>query len=147
MIYQEIKDDLFKHLCTEYDEPTSSKRVGVHCISADFAMSGGIAVPMAKKFSLRNALSCFYNVKSPTCIFVNNVMNLITKDNVWDSPTYKSLTASLVKCREICEEEGIKYLAMPKIGCGIDRLEWFTVKTLIKEVFKDTDIDILVCIL
>ena len=35
---------------------------------------------------------------------------------------------------------------MPKIGCGIDGLDWTAVKMIIKQVFKNTDIDILVCI-
>lgn len=34
---------------------------------------------------------------------------------------------------------------MPKIGCGLDKLEWDKVEEIIKETFKDCDIDILVC--
>lgn len=37
-------------------------------------------------------------------------------------------------------------LAMPKIGCGLDILEWNKVSEIIKDVFKDTDIEILVCV-
>ncbi len=35
---------------------------------------------------------------------------------------------------------------MPKIGCGLDGLNWDIVRSIIKEVFKDTDIEILICI-
>lgn len=41
----------------------------------------------------------------------------------------------------------VKYLAMPKIGCGLDRLQWGKVKEIICEVFKDMDVEILVCYL
>jgi hypothetical protein len=34
---------------------------------------------------------------------------------------------------------------MPKIGYGLDRLQWGKTKEIIQEVFKDTDIEILVC--
>jgi hypothetical protein len=31
---------------------------------------------------------------------------------------------------------------MPKIGCGLDGLDWDIVSTLIKGVFSDTDVNI-----
>ena len=146
MIYNIIKDDLFNHACSIKDNVfNEEKRIPVHCISADFAMSGGIAVPMAEKFDLRDSLKFFYDVKSPDCIFVNNVMNLITKDKVWETPTYASLYKSLEMCKRTCISEDIKYLVMPHIGCGIDGLDWYSVSAFIKEIFNDTDIDILVC--
>ena len=36
-------------------------------------------------------------------------------------------------------------IAMPKIGCGLDQLNWQDVEGIIREVFADTDIEILVC--
>ena len=39
----------------------------------------------------------------------------------------------------------ITKLAMPKIGCGLDRLQWDKVYDIICDVFKDTDVDILIC--
>ena len=36
-------------------------------------------------------------------------------------------------------------LAMPKIGCGLDRLDWDEVYDIICEVFEDTDVEILIC--
>ena len=38
-----------------------------------------------------------------------------------------------------------KKIAMPVIGCGLDRLDWSKVSDIIKDVFSDTDIEILVC--
>ena len=42
-------------------------------------------------------------------------------------------------------QNSIKKVAMPVIGCGLDKLEWYKVSGIIKEVFADTDIEILVC--
>ena len=36
-------------------------------------------------------------------------------------------------------------IAMPFIGCGLNRLEWCKVSEIIKEVFEYTDVEILVC--
>ena len=44
-----------------------------------------------------------------------------------------------------CEMLDIHKVAMPRIGCGLDRQDWTEVKKLIEEVFDDADIEILVC--
>lgn len=36
-------------------------------------------------------------------------------------------------------------IGMPLIGCGLDRLKWDKVSEIIKDVFADTDIEIVVC--
>ena len=41
-----------------------------------------------------------------------------------------------------CEIRDIKKLAMPKIGCGLDGLNWERVSQMIREIFEDTDIQI-----
>ena len=46
-----------------------------------------------------------------------------------------------------CNTFKIKKLAMPIIGCGLDKLEWSKVKDLIIQVFKNMDIEILICYL
>ena len=38
-------------------------------------------------------------------------------------------------------------LIMPKIGCGLDKLTWKNVKNIIKEVFDDTELNIVICYL
>jgi hypothetical protein len=44
-------------------------------------------------------------------------------------------------------ENNEKYLAMPKIACGLDRCKWPDIEKIIIEVFAETDIEILVCVL
>jgi hypothetical protein len=120
-----------------------------HCISSDCAMGAGIAVEFEKRFKLRRKLlsNGYIHRKHPACIFINNVFNLITKELYHDKPTYETLKGALIKMRDIILEEDINYIAMPKIGCGLDRLQWGKVKEDIQEIFKDTDIEILVCYL
>ena len=40
-------------------------------------------------------------------------------------------------------DKGISKLVMPRIGCGLDRLDWADVLTLLQE--KVGDLDVLVC--
>ena len=47
--------------------------------------------------------------------------------------------------RSIADKEGVTKIAMPKIGSGLDKLNWLQVQTIILDVFKDMDIEIVVC--
>lgn len=125
-----------------------------HCISADFALGKGIAVEFNKKFNAKNLLFKSYNNflelwdssnMIANCIITGRVINLVTKRNYWNKPTYESITKALKLMKLKCLENNIEYVAMPLIGCGLDRLKWSNVSDIIKNVFKDTDIEILIC--
>ena len=131
-----------------------------HCISADFGMGAGIAVEFNKRFDMKNRLIDMFdgnvthawdengkdNEPQGACFKVDRVLNLVTKRNYWLKPTYGTLTEALMSMKEICIEHDITKIAMPVIGCGLDRLKWDRVSETIKEVFEDTDIEILVCV-
>ena len=145
MIYKEEKRDLF----TVPDDYYLA-----HCISADFGMGKGIVIEFNKRFDMKNKLQSKYpdyinqwshKQYDGDCILEGRVLNLITKERYFNKPTYKSLTSSLMKCRDICLENNIQKIAMPIIGCGLDRLEWSRVSEIVKLTFKNTDIEILVC--
>jgi hypothetical protein len=140
MILKEEKRNLFT---------VDDKYYFAHCISSDCKMGAGIAVDFQNKFYLRNALLNFDEDirKHPTCILIDRVFNLITKKTYSGKPTYKSLEIALEEMGNLIDLYQIKYLAMPKIGCGLDRLQWGKVREIIKEVFQDTDIEILICYL
>lgn len=135
MIYKEEKRNLFD---------INEKYYLAHCISSDCKMGAGIAVEFQKRFNLRNALSK-YNTNYPICIQIGKVFNLITKDKYWHKPTYVSLTSTLFDMKNLAVDNNVKFIAMPKIGCGLDRLAWGKVREIIQDIFKDTDIEIIVC--
>ena len=146
MIYKEEKHDLFSVPDDYYL---------AHCISADFALGKGIAVEFNEKFDMKNKLKDKYGdyieymhlfkIKGD-CILIEDVFNLVTKERYFQKPTYKSIKEALIKMRTICIQKDINKIAMPKIGCGLDRLEWRKVSEIIKDVFMYTDIEILVCV-
>ena len=116
----------------------------VHCISADFGMGAGIVVQFNKRYKMKQRLMNNYTIdgKVPQCIRVDNVYNLITKKKYWHKPTYDTLKGSLELMKEDMLRTGVTKLAMPLIGCGIDRLQWGKVKEIIEELFDEMDIEI-----
>jgi len=135
-----------------------SKYALAHCISADFALGAGIAVRFNTAFNIRNILNMTYyskgieyflntSNKKGYCIYIDEckVFNLVTKANYYDKPTYASITNAIIDMANIALLNNIKYIAMPMIGCGLDRLNWSRVSNIIKKIFKDTDIEILIC--
>ena len=126
-----------------------------HCISADFDMGRGIVTEFNKRFALgsmlHNAhpgyLRQWQNKRMDyDCIVCGRVINLITKERCFHRPTLRTLRGALQCMKEQCLQQGIHKVAMPLIGCGLDRLKWSQVSPMIREIFADTDIDILVCI-
>ena len=152
MTISEIKKDLF-------DMP--SDYAFAHCISADFALGAGIAKEFNKRFNCRESLFSEYpksfthrwdrtqDIYRGGCLMTTKknvlVLNLITKRNYWNKPLLVHLENSLIWMKGLCIRNNIKKLAMPRIGCGLDKLNWKDVRLLIEKVFKGMDIEIVVC--
>lgn len=125
-----------------------------HCISADYALGAGIAVEFNKRFDMRRKLReyapdfgvCMKHFGfEGGCLLIDKVLNLVTKDKYYNKPTYRSMQSALGEMKMICNSNNITKVAMPLIGCGLDRLQWDKVSQMIKDTFADTDIEILVC--
>lgn len=125
-----------------------------HCISGDYALGAGIAKQFAEIYNMRFKLHKKFQIPDGEkfanvgrALLVDNVFNLVTKPRYFHKPNYTALYDTLVSLKEQCIELDINKLAMPRIGCGLDKLEWDEVLDIIEDVFDDTDIDILVCVL
>ena len=119
-----------------------------HCISADFNLGGGIARQFCKHYDMGKRLIYGFGEDFSdvgTSLQIDNVHNLITKRYVKDKPTYSNLRNALENMKFEMELDGQKKVAMPRIGCGLDGLDWKIVKAIIKDVFEDTDIEVLIC--
>ena len=136
MQYEERRQNLF-----EMDE----KYYLAHCISADYAMGAGIAVQFKKEFPyIVSSLKQHQPGVGGVCLS-GRVFNLVTKSKYYGKPTYDILRASLEKMMELCRAYGIRHLAMPLIGCGLDRLSWGKVREILLDVFNGLDVKIVVC--
>lgn len=137
MEFVEIEKNLFT---------ISDKYFLAHCIAEDLKMGAGIAVEFQRQFDLRDEIQ-EQDHRFPTCVLVGRVFNLITKKKSSDKPTLKTLRGALCSMKLLVTKHNITKIAMPRIGCGLDRLKWEDVKPIIIDVFKDIDpLEIVVCV-
>lgn len=164
---QEINKDIF-----EWIEENKKDNVIVlmHCISNDCALGAGIAKAIDEKFqekeSIKRAfgenLSWYghgYNLTTGHLTIEDVsprifVCNLVTKEFYWNKPTYTTLHEALESSKGLLQatarfakREGLEMkIVMPKIGCGLDKLDWNRVKEMLIQ-YAGLDFDITVCYL
>lgn len=143
MTFTEEKGDLFA-------EEILAEHTLCHCISSDFALGAGIAKAFAKmgvKKLLCEKYPKHWQGRGYCLLTKTNgvtVGNLVTKERYFHKPALETLRQALEDFKTQALEMKLTRLAMPKIGCGLDKLDWADVQTVIKDVFSDTEIGILV---
>ena len=135
----ELHGDLFK---SPYLNDKDTKIL--HCISADYTLGAGFAAEIEKRYHIREFLKVVGKNKYPDIIAVDQIINLVTKEKYFMKPTFENFNKSLIMVREYCLEKGITRLIMPKIGSGLDRLDWKFCKDSIKYIVDEFDIDCVV---
>ncbi|NXX12098.1 OARD1 deacetylase, partial [Podargus strigoides] len=133
-----VKGDLFS--CPQTDSLA-------HCISEDCRMGAGVAVLFKKKFGGVQELLDQQKKTGEVAVLQRDdryIYYLITKKKVSHKPTYEDMRKSLEAMKNHCLNNGVTDISMPKIGCGLDRLDWNKVSAILGEVFEDTDINITV---
>lgn len=116
-------------------------------INSDLTFSPkGLTGLMDKYFNIGNQLLDYINVEWEVgdVIPTGPVYNLLTKNNKDDCVTYENLRICFENLRDLCYRDKTKFLAIPKIGCGRDKLEFAKVLYLICDVFGNTDIQVCV---
>ena len=96
-------------------------------------MSAGIARSFKRKFPY----IFLESTNSP--LFVQQVddrfiYHLVTKKRFFQKPTYDSLRQSIEAMTKHANKHKVTEISMPKAGCGLDRLEWYKVERLIREI-------------
>lgn len=139
--------------CDLFDAPASTYSLA-HCVSSDFAMGAGIAKEFRRRFGGHERIKRLHDqgVRVGGVAVLNgiedsidrkNIYYLVTKQRYHDKPTYRSMREALQNLRiEIEKRREDKFLAIPKLGCGLDRLAWSKVRQMIQDVFHDCDITI-----
>ena len=120
----------------------------VHCVTADFSCGAGIAKELNERCNLKEKFEAQHLSTDivGSCVKIDNVFNLLTKQNRYSKVSYEDLTNCLYHMADMIL--GAHYnIAMPKIGCGRDGLSWDIVVDIIKEVFENMDVDFVVYVL
>lgn len=98
-----------------------------HCVAADLCMYRGIAAEFLSRFGGRHLLLSQNRRVGEVAVLVKNdtpIFYMITKEKSYGKPTMASLRQSLMFLKSDCTDRGVTKLAIPKIGCGLDRLHW-----------------------
>ncbi|XP_055911512.1 ADP-ribose glycohydrolase OARD1 [Eupeodes corollae] len=118
-----------------------------HCVGADLKMAKGIAVEFVKRFGQKEQLMKQNVRKGGVAVLKDGyrfIYYLVTKDLSYQPTTYETMYSSLHAMRTHMLTNGVNKLAIPRIGCGVDKLNWTKVKSQIEEVFKNDSIEIVV---
>ena len=122
-----------------------------HCVSSDFQMSKGIAKQIRDAYpALQPTLKSIETPQVGASVSMHipsqnkSIFNLVTKTQYFNKPSYYDLTRSLRCMKKQLIEQGIKQIALPKIGCGLDKLRENTVFNIIFEIFRKTDIKVFI---
>lgn len=121
-----------------------------HCISANAAMGKGIAVQFVNNFpecrDLKEGKSLPLPLKVGNSYLTGNVINLVTKPMHYHKPTYDTITATIRHMRDTyLIPLNVKTLCIPRIGCGLDMLDWSKVVYILKNELNNVDIRVHVC--
>jgi len=110
-----------------------------HCVAADFHMSGGIALTFKEVYGNVDKLTAQKKQVGENALLRSDrrIYYMVTKSRTVDKPTYQALERCLDNLFSDCMKNGSKRIAMPKIGCGIDGLEWGIVSAMISDKFID----------
>jgi len=121
-----------------------------HCTSQCLTMSKGIVLQFRNKFkNLQNLKD--QRKKITEIAYLKNerqwILYLITKKEYNENPAYTNIFRTLTNTRRFCIENNITTLALPKICTAHDKKDWNVISTMIKFIFQDTQIKIVICLL
>ena len=115
------------------------------CISSDVqhGMFRGISVQFLDHFpeleELRFMGELVLGAVVPVTVGGRYVYNLVTKTKYWGQPVPYNIFITLKAMRVHASENSVKNIAIPFLGSGLDRLNFFEdVFPLIREVFENT---------
>ena len=121
-----------------------------HCISADAQMSKGFAQFLSERVQrlrrtsrranlLKDQVFPFWDSSSRRYIY-----NLVTKEKYSVKPDLQTLAITFQNMQAHATMHGVSTIAIPKIGCGLDQMNWQDVVKLLRNIFAYSDIQIVV---
>ena len=129
VVIREVSGDLF-----------NSTESLCHCISSDFRLGRGIARIFKRKYPRIMELQKLCIGRGGfVFLYVDGkyIYNLITKSRYYQKPSYHDLRKSLEAMRSHVVSRGVSRISLPRIGCGLDCLDWSVVKQMLYDVFYE----------
>ena len=76
-------------------------------------------------------------LKAGDTICIENIFVMFTTNKKYQRPTLDTIRSCVRDIAEECYENKIRYLAMPRVGCGHGHLDWDVVKEAILDEFDN----------
>lgn len=136
----ELKGDIFE---------TDQSMALAQCVSSDLKMTKGIALEFRRRFGGLNQLRRLPRTVPDVLslrLKEREIFYLVTKQHFWQKPEPEHLFQSLQKLRTLCEEREIKTLTCPRLGTGLDGLQWETVRSMLQYIFRNSQVTIQVLV-
>ena len=75
------------------------------------------------------------------------IYNLVTKEKFCDKPNLSTLSKTLEAMKINAHPNGVSTITIPKLGCGLDQMNWQEDVKLLRDIFAYCDVQIVVCTL
>lgn len=118
-----------------------------HCVGADLLMSDGPAKHIKEHFDVnieqlrpRSEVGAILEQKNGE----HYILHMVTKPKSQEKPNWKKFKRTITNLEAKCSELGIQQLIIPKIGCGLDGLEWSKTMRVLKSVFLSSQVQLTV---
>ena len=121
-----------------------------HCISSDARMSKGFADFLSHRIpGLRSTCQKAKLFTGHVFPFLDStgksyIYNLVTKESYCDKPNLSTLSKTLEAMRTHASVNGVSTTAIPKLGCGLDQMNWQKVVKLLRDIFAYADVQLVV---
>ena len=122
----------------------------VYCISADARMSEGFADFLSHRISgLRSTCRKARLFMGQVYPFWDStakryICNLVTKERFCDKLSLSTLSKTLEAMKIHASMNGVSTIAIPKLGCGLDELNWQEFVRLLQDILTYGDVQLVV---
>ena len=72
------------------------------------------------------------------------IYNLVTKEKFCDKPNLSKLSKTLETKKSHASMNGVSTIAIPKLGCGLDQMNWQQVVKLLRDISAYADVKLVV---
>ena len=72
------------------------------------------------------------------------IYNLVTKERFYDKPNLATLSKTLQAVKIHASMNGVSTIAIPKLGCGLDQMNWQEVVKPLQDTFANADVQLVV---
>lgn len=140
--------DLFEYIQTR---PRTHVKYFAHCVSTDDEQTKGFALRTVKEYPWTRVPFAYAHPRIVHFLNYQDIgcFKLVTKVNYWEQPERFDFDATIIALHTSCLKQQLidpsfDTLHIPRIGSGLDKLDWASTHRILEDVFHYTGITIVV---